>query len=278
MKYNLLLLLFLSLCSILPATTHADIHTGKSLTKDYVFVPGGSEGESQLHEFYISSTEVTNRQYRVFIQDLADSGATEKLKLAMVDTSQWGKKFKHAGPFTHFYYQNSAYDDYPVVNVSRRGAELYCEWLTDRYNSSSRPMARFKLPTEVQWEYAAKGGNPKAIYPWPGSSLTYQRHGKWRGTNMCNYLVDSAHATLSHIQNDTADITAPARSFMPNTYDIYNMAGNVAEMVSDQDYTKGGSYLSPASRVLISAHEDADLSHGLPTVGFRPVMTFVVGE
>jgi hypothetical protein len=56
------------------------------------------------------------------------------------------------------------------------------------------------------------------------------------------------------------------------------MGGNVAEMISDQNYTKGGSYFSHADKVLISAHEDADLSHGSPFIGFRPVMVFVPGN
>ena len=50
------------------------------------------------------------------------------------------------------------------------------------------------------------------------------------------------------------------------------MGGNVAEMLSDQTYTKGGSYLSHSDKILISSHEDADLSHGSPFIGFRPVM------
>ena len=53
------------------------------------------------------------------------------------------------------------------------------------------------------------------------------------------------------------------------------MGGNVAEMISDRDYTKGGSYLSHADRLLITAHEDADLTHGQPMIGFRPVMVYV---
>ncbi len=56
------------------------------------------------------------------------------------------------------------------------------------------------------------------------------------------------------------------------------MGGNVAEMVLDQDYTKGGSFLSPADRVRITAYEMADLRHGSPCIGFRPVMMIVPKE
>ena len=271
MKYSPILLLALWYM-MLGSTPAHEVPMGKKLVKDYVFVPSGREGDSILPEYYISSIEVTNRQYRDFINDLIDSGATAKLKIAMVDSMQWAKMIPSCKAFVSYYFQNPAYDDYPVVNISKQAAELYCQWLTEKYNSTSRQKARFSLPTEMQWEYAARGGNPKAIYPWPGNSLTYEHKGKYHGTKMCNYLVDSTANISKH--NDTVDITAPSHSFMPNTYEIYNMAGNVAEMISDQPYTKGGSYFSHADKMLISAHEDADLGHGWPTIGFRPVMVY----
>jgi formylglycine-generating enzyme required for sulfatase activity len=274
MKYSPILLLALWYLMLGSAPGH-ELPLGKKLIKDYVFVPSGREGDSILPEYYISSIEVTNRQYRDFIQDLTDSGATEKLKIAMVDSMQWTKMFPSCKAFVGYYFQDHAYDDYPVVNVSKKAAELYCQWITEKYNSTSRQKARFALPTELQWEYAARGGNPKAIYPWPGNSLTYEHRGKLHGTRMCNYLADTT-VSLTDLrrQRDTVDITAPSHSFMPNTYEIYNMAGNVAEMISDQPYTKGGSFISHGDKMLISAYEDADLSHGWPTIGFRPVMMY----
>jgi len=275
MRYNPLLLLAVWYMMLGSAPVH-EVPAGKRLIKDYVFVPGDQIGDTVIREFYISSIEVTNLQYRDFLTDLRDSGETEKLKIAMVDSSQWAKFIPACKPFVNYYFQNKAYDDYPVVNISKRGAELYCEWLTAKYNRTSKQKARFALPTEIQWDHAAKGGNPKAIYPWPGNSLTYEKKGKWHGTHMCNYLVDSIGASSgAPRQNDSLiEITVPSRSFMPNTYDIYNMAGNVAEMIADHDYTKGGSYLSRADKLLITAHEDADPAHGSPTIGFRPVMVY----
>jgi formylglycine-generating enzyme required for sulfatase activity len=274
MKYSPILLLAVWYLMLGSAPAH-EVPVSKKLIKDYVFIPSGREGDSILPEFYISSIEVTNRQYRDFINDLIDSGATAKLKIAMVDSLQWAKMIPSAKAFVSYYFKNPAYDDYPVVNISKQGAELYCQWLTEKYNSAARQKAHFALPTEMQWEYAARGGNPKAIYPWPGNSLTYEHKGKYHGTRMCNYRVDTtANLTDIHRQSDTVDITAPSHSFMPNTYEIYNMAGNVAEMISDQPYIKGGSYFSHADKMLISAHEDADLGHGWPTIGFRPVMVY----
>ena len=275
MRYNFLLLLAVGYM-MLGGTPAGDSFTAKKLTKDYVFIPTDYIGNSAGQEYYISSIEVTNKQYRDFLKDLEDSGATDKLRLAMVDSSRWTSLGLSNKPFTDFYFRHPAYDDYPVVNISKRGAELYCEWLTEKYNKTSKQKARFALPTEAQWVYAAQGGNPKAIYPWVGNSLTYEKKGKLYGTRMCNYLSDKSSATdtMSKQINSTVDITAPSRSFLPNTFEIYNMGGNVAEMIADQNYTKGGSYLSPADNLLITAHEDADLSHGWPNIGYRPVMIF----
>ena len=275
MRYNFLLLLAVGYL-MLAGTPTGESFTAKKLAKDYVFIPTDYIGDSARQEYYISAIEVTNKQYRDFLNDLRDPGAIDKLKEANVDSAQWNQVIRIGEPFVNNYFRHPAYDDYPVVNISKRGAELYCEWLTEKYNRTSKQKARFSLPTEAQWEYAAKGGNPKATYPWVGNSLTYEKKGKQHGTRMCNYLADKSSATdtVSKPANSTVDITSPSRSFLPNTFEIYNMGGNVAEMIADQSYTKGGSYLSPADNLLITAHEDADLSHGSPTIGFRPVMVF----
>ncbi len=259
------------------STHHHTISMAQRLTKDYVFIPSGREGDSLLPEFYISAIEVTNGQYMDFVNDLIDSGATAKLKIATADVLQWKKFLPRCGVYNQYYFQHPAFRDYPVVNVSRPAAVLYCDWLTDRYNAVSKQKVRFSLPTEPQWEYAAKGGNLKALYPWPGNSLTSTQKGKWHGTNMCNYLSDTLHTDTYRV-GDTIPITAPSRSYIPNTYGIYDMGGNVAEMIAGYDYTKGGSYLSHEDKLKITAHEDADLAHGQPMIGFRPVMVYVKGE
>ena len=252
-----------------------EMPVAKKLTKDYVFIPAGNEGDSLLPEFYISAIEITNKQYRDFINDLIDSGATDKVKLAMVDSSQWTQHFpSQILDLEALYFRDPSYDDCPVVNISRRGADLYCDWLTEKYNQTAKLKAHFALPTELQWQYAARGGNPKAIYPWPGKSLQYEKKGKYRGTNMCNYLVEIDQTGAAHRYDSHAKPIAPSRSFLPNTYEVYNMAGNVAEMIADQNYTKGGSYLSHGDKILIDAHEDANLTHGSPMIGFRPVMIY----
>ena len=102
--------------------------------------------------------------------------------------------------------------------------------------------ADYRLPTESEWEFAALGyvGNTqeentsdRKLYPWNGSSL---RNGdrKNQGEIMANFKRGRGdNMGVSGTLNDNADITAPVKSFWPNDYGLYNMAGNVSEWVMD---------------------------------------------
>jgi len=266
-KYLLLTIIGLLLSSFAYRIKRAD----KVLTGDYVLVPTGKINNEQVSGFYISTTEVSNKQYREFLDDLKKKGETDKLNAAMVDTVKWRDFIVHNEPYVNYYFQNKAYNDYPVVNISKRGAELYALWLTEKYNQSANEKARFALPTEAQWMLAAQGGSTNAVYGWKGNSLKNEQKGRWYGGNMGNYRVEQNGRTGSGVDNPNADVTAPVKSFLPNAYGIYNMSGNVAEMVADKGYSKGGSWYSKADKLKIDANEEYP-SGGSPAVGFRLIM------
>ena len=118
-KYLLLTIIGLLLSSFAYRIKRAD----KVLTGDYVLVPTGKINNEQVSGFYISTTEVSNKQYREFLDDLKKKGETDKLNAAMVDTVKWRDFIVHNEPYVNYYFQNKAYNDYPVVNISKRGRE-----------------------------------------------------------------------------------------------------------------------------------------------------------
>ena len=126
------------------------------------------------------------------------------------------------------YFWHDAYSDYPVVGVTWKQAKAFCEWRTlgkthTKNQKKDRQMVNtFRLPSEAEWEYAARGGIQAATYPWGGPYTKSDR-----GCFMANFKpVRGDYAA------DQALYTVEAKSYEPNDYNLYNMAGNVAEWVN----------------------------------------------
>jgi formylglycine-generating enzyme required for sulfatase activity len=224
---------------------------------------------------YFSQYEVTNNQYSFFLNYLKQSKQTEKYHSAQIDTTKWRDITAYNEPLVKYYHTHPAYANYPVVNISFEGATLFCEWLTDQYNSSDKrkfKKVKFRLPTEDEWIAAAKGGNLAAIYPWEGDELQTKK-----GHFRCNFIraVDDSMGVAGKL-NDNADIIAPANWYWPNKYGLYNMSGNAAEIIAEKGKTMGGSWLDKEEAMKIeSIGKFGTFDKPMPTIGFRFVMIVI---
>ena len=152
------------------------------------------------------------------------------------DTTAWIRDFAYSynEPMHNDYFWHAAYGEYPVVGVSWKQANAFCQWRTLNKNGyqkqkNAQPVNRFRLPSEAEWEYAARGGLQGATYPWGGP---YAKND--RGCFMANFKP-----LRGDYAADQALYTVEAKSYDPNDFNLYNMAGNVSEWVN-------GSY-DPAS-------------------------------
>lgn len=256
--------LVILLLILVAAKPKADLVLEGKYKSSYSYIPQNSG-------FFISKSEITNEEYRKFLNHLRAINDSETLQEAQVDSARWKNEFSYGELYENYYFKSAEYNKYPMVNISKSGAELYCQWLTETYNAIAKQKFLFRLPTEQEWLLAAQGGNSSAKYAWEGGSLTYEKKGKLFGRTLCNARISTTTSRTDTAKvNPSADITAPVISYLPNAYGLFNMCGNVAEMLSDKPFTKGGSWNSKSEKVQIAASEPYD-GKPLATVGFRVV-------
>lgn len=210
--------------------------------------------------FFMDETEVTNNQYRFFTDVLlaytGSGGQTlgpeyeegvmnpmfpngkpdslEIMRKMYPDTTRWSTEYAHhmGDPLMEYYFMHPAFDDYPVVGVDWVSAQFFCEWRTrhlNRYVQVEREGAavpRFRLPTEAEWEYAAKGGRDLAKYPWGNPYV--------RNTLGC--MLANFKPNRGNYYDDGFAYTAPVASYFSNDWGLYDMSGNVAEWCQDAYY------------------------------------------
>ncbi|UAB74289.1 gliding motility lipoprotein GldK [Mesoflavibacter sp. SCSIO 43206] len=189
--------------------------------------------------------DVTKFKFQYTYMDIAKAAKNKKLRRKDVivkeeveiypDTTVWIRDFAYSynEPMHNDYFWHDAYSDYPVVGVSWQQAKAFCEWRTLYHNAERKRrgkhfVARYRLPSEAQWEYAARGGLQAATYPWGGP---YAKND--RGCFMANFKP-----LRGDYAADQALYTVEADAYEPNDFNLYNMAGNVSEWV-DSSYDPG---------------------------------------
>lgn len=144
------------------------------------------------------------------------------------DTTCWINDFDNAynEPYTRMYFSHAGYNNYPVVGVSWEQANAFSNWRTDFLRRSLGKdgiyVEPYRLPTEAEWEYAARAGNSENPYPWE-ETLPYDE----RGCFYANFKpMDGDYVRDGHV------ITSPIATFAANDFGLYDMAGNVSEWTS----------------------------------------------
>ena len=259
--------------------------------KNYAQIPAGQAfADSTMHEvkeFYIGKFEVSNTEYRAFLNSLKASGDMDALAIAQIDSSRWSEGLAHATPFTNYYHSHPAYTEYPAVNIPHEGAVLYCDWLTKKYREENPegPKVTFRLPAKEEWIRAARPEKIYTPYPWGNN---YVRDGKGRflanfklvGEENLRYDLETKTYKLmpynfgdlapSNLTEDVVTIVAPVKSFLPTEEGIHNQSGNVAEMISDPAIVMGGSWRNTGYDIRIES--EMENTAPAPHIGFRVVM------
>lgn len=271
----------------------------------YAFIPMGScqykNEKVSSQAFYIETTEVTNLEYRAFLADLLIQKKHSDYLAAKPNQEMWTTKFPYSfnEPLKDMYFWHPAYDEYPVVNISRKGAQLYCDWLTIETNKilkeNNQPLINdLRLPADIEWAYAASNKKNHSKYA-NGTELLKDSKGKYDVNYMCFTKEECRYDSVMNLYvpkkviskdkklhaaftDDGAFHTTLTKSYVPNSHGLYCMAGNVSEMVfnykTNKPETKGGSWFSCDYYLEIDADDEyKNEINASPLIGFRPVIT-----
>ena len=231
--------------------------------------------------YYISIVETSNGIYNAFLKDLKDNGLNDIYEACKVDGEGWMRISEAFESTAKTYHTDTKWNEYPVVNITKEAAETFCLWFTKlyaAYNGAKYNNAEFRLPTESEWIVAAAGGNGNALYPWEGKFLRDkkgERNANFHIVGEENIRINKETGNVEILDNNVLYQTAlvPVKTFAPNKYGIFQMAGNAAEMTTDGK-VKGGSWHSFGYYMQIAADDEPGIEKlPNPFTGFRLVMT-----
>ena len=211
------------------------------------------------------------------------------------DTTVWIRDFEYSynEPMHNDYFWHQAYGEYPVVGISWKQAKAFCQWRTLLKNTYKKEKGQqfvnsFRLPSEAEWEYAARGGLHGGTFPWGGP---YAKND--RGCFMANFKP-----LRGNYAADQALYTVEADAYEPNDYNLYNMAGNVAEWTmssydsssyefsstinpnvnddaSNRKVVRGGSWKDVAYYLQVSSRDYEIDTIQRSYIGFRTVQDYM---
>jgi formylglycine-generating enzyme required for sulfatase activity len=164
------------------------------------------------------------------------------------DTTVWVRQltYSYNEPIAQQYNWFPAFNNYPVVGVNWHQAMAFSNWRTNLWRSERERNrmyfeGEFTLPSETQWEYAARGGRTESPYPWGGPYLVNKK-----GCYLANFKPQRGNYAA-----DGGLYTVPVDRYWPNDFGLYNMAGNVAEWTQT-------TYFNNAYQTIADVNPDID--------------------
>jgi sulfatase modifying factor 1 len=156
---------------------------------------------------------------------------------AYPDTTVWIRQFNYSynEPIAEQYFWFPGFNKYPVVGVNWKQCHAFCDWRTNLWRSDREKNRQyfegeFRLPNEVEWEWAARGGRNEAPYPWGGPYIINKK-----GCYLANFKPQRGNYSA-----DGGLYTVPVDKYAANDYGLKNMSGNVSEWTESAYY--GDSY------------------------------------
>ena len=180
------------------------------------------EGASvRVDSFWVEDEEIRSATLTRPLREPKDL-KTNAIICVYPDTAVWGRDFDYSynDPLLYGYFNMPGYSEYPVVGVTWEQAHAFCHWRTNLLRNQGHQIAhQYRLPTEAEWEYAARGGRRAAMYPWGDK---YARDSE--GCFLANFKP-----YRGSYHDDTGTATMAVGQFKPNDFGLFDMAGNVAE-------------------------------------------------
>ncbi|MES2566963.1 MAG: SUMF1/EgtB/PvdO family nonheme iron enzyme [Bacteroidota bacterium] len=224
------------------------------------FIPPGTV---QINDtLFADEVEISNfswQEYEMWTKSIYGANSKEHLA-TLPDTLVWREKNSSNEPYVQYYYRHKAYWEFPVVGISYNQALAYSKWRTDRVKAFMTLKKDFKhenfeyrLPTKMEWERLAEF-----------STRTLKNNGK---NKKGEYQINCVHPDT--IGTSYPDVTVPVRSYSKSLYGLYNILGNVAEMVQEKGICKGGCWRNNIEECLVG--KDYHYTKQNAMLGFRCV-------